>query len=458
MIETWHNLNKKPGNHVHVNAETPFAMEKLYMLLFFFLITFILTQTGCTAVDTLSANQEIKDGDTITSEGQMYEMGFFSPGNSKNRYLGIWFKKISTGTVVWVANRDTPITDKSGTLKVKKDGNLVILSGGVNVIWSSNSNVSLSSSDPVVVQLLDTGNFVVRVKSSTNQTLIWQSFDHPGDTLLAGMKFGKDLVTGFEWYGKSWKSPDDPSTGVYSNRMDTNGYPQIFKREGHNIVSRLGPWNGLAFTGSPVDVPNSVFSTEFVINQKEIYYKYEHLSSIVQRIVLTWDGRILKLQWIERNQEWVIWADVGVYTCGRFALCGPNGICSMNKPPCTCIKGFEPRNKEEWDASDWSSGCQRKTPLNCGGEYGFQKMSGMKLPDTRTSWYNYSMELGECEMTCRRNCSCTAYANLDIRNGGSGCLLWFDELIDITEFEEEKHEIYIRMAASELAGIHLYHI
>lgn len=71
-------------------------------------------------------------------------------------YFGIWFKKISTGTVVWVANRDTPITDKSGTLKVKKDGNLVILSGAVNVIWSSNSNVSLSSSDPVSTNKHDT--------------------------------------------------------------------------------------------------------------------------------------------------------------------------------------------------------------------------------------------------------------------------------------------------------------
>nr|GEW05327.1 G-type lectin S-receptor-like serine/threonine-protein kinase At4g27290 [Tanacetum cinerariifolium] len=427
-------------------------MEILYIPLFFFLLTFILTQSGCTAVDTISANQEIKDGETIISEGQMYEMGFFSPGNSMNRYLGIWFKKISTGTVVWVANRDTPITDKSGTLKVNKDGNLVILSGGINVIWSSNSNVGLSSSDPVVVQLLDTGNLVVRVKSSTNQTFIWQSFDYHCDTLLAGMKFGKDLVTGFERYGKSWKSPDDPSIGVYSQRMDTNGYPQIFKREGHNIISRLGPWNGLGFTGSPVDVPNLVFSTDFVVNQKEIYYRFEHLSSVVQRIVLTWDGRILKLQWIERSQEWIVYADVGVYTCGRFALCGPYGSCSMNRPPCTCIKGFEPKNKEEWDASDWSSGCQRKTPLKCGSEYGFQKMSGMKLPDTRTSWYNFSMALGECEMTCRRNCSCTAYANLDIRNGGSGCLLWFDELIDITEFEDEEHEIYIRMAASELTG------
>ncbi|KAF5777995.1 putative non-specific serine/threonine protein kinase [Helianthus annuus] len=71
--------------------------------------------SGCSAVDTISANQEIKDGKaTLVSKGEMFELGFFSPGKSKNRYLGIWYKKISYGTVVWVANRETAIADTSG--------------------------------------------------------------------------------------------------------------------------------------------------------------------------------------------------------------------------------------------------------------------------------------------------------------------------------------------------------
>ncbi|KAI3685679.1 hypothetical protein L6452_34935 [Arctium lappa] len=120
-------------------------------------------------------------------------------------------------------------------------------------------------------------------------------------------------------------------------------------------------------------------------------------------------------------------------------------------PPCSCLEGFEPRLPEEWNAADWSSGCQRKQPLQCGREDGFWKVSGIKFPDTRYSRYNVSMTLEECEMTCTRDCSCTAYAQLDIRNGGSGCLLWFHELKDIREYDQ-KQELYIRMAASELAG------
>ena len=108
-----------------------------------FLITLILLLSDCTAIaDTISANQEIKDGQTVVSNGEMFELGFFSPGKSKNRYLGIWYKKISEVTVVWVANRETPINDTSGVFKVSREGNLLLFNGGNNMVWSSNSSRS----------------------------------------------------------------------------------------------------------------------------------------------------------------------------------------------------------------------------------------------------------------------------------------------------------------------------
>ncbi|KAI3817665.1 hypothetical protein L1987_11461 [Smallanthus sonchifolius] len=428
-----------------------------YSMPVLFFTTIFLLLSDCAAVDTISANQAIKDGETIVSHGEMYELGFFSPGNTKKRYLGIWYKKISTGTVVWVANRETPINDTSGVFKFCQDGNLVILSGGNTVIWTSNSTASISvGSNNFVAQLLDTGNLVVwdRSRNSTNQNVVWESFDYPGDTLLPGMKFGNDMVTGLQRCMTSWKSPDDPSGGLYNHILDTNGYPQIFGRQGSVLLSRLGPWTGVRFSGFATELPNPVFSAEFVNNQKEIYHKYELVSSVVERRVLTWDGKIKILRWIDRKQEWVVYADTGGDSSCPFELCGSYGVCSTKKhPPCSCMQGFEPKFPQEWKASDWSSGCQRKKPLDSGNRNGFQKYSGVKLPDTRFSWYSHSMTLGECEMTCRMNFSCTAYASLDIRNGGSGGLLWFKELMDVREYDED-HNIYIRMVASDLEGYH----
>ncbi|KAI3734763.1 hypothetical protein L6452_14241 [Arctium lappa] len=421
------------------------------LVLFYSTILFLLSRSA-TIVDTISRNQAIKDGDTIVSNGEMFELGFFSPGKSKNRYLGIWYKKISTGTVVWVANREKPINDTSGIFEVSREGALRILSAGNTLIWSSNSTVSVRSRN-LEAQLLDSGNLVLWDEHNTKENPIWQSFDYPGDTLLPGMKIGKDLVTGREKYLTSWKSPDDPSIGLYKNWIDTNGYPQIFQREGRVLHSRLGHWNGVGFHGFPIENPNPIYSVEFVINEKEIYYRYKQKSSVVPRIHVSSEGIALQLNWIERTQEWAVFGNIVVDSCGRYARCGPYGTCSINMyPPCSCLEGFEPRLPEEWNAADWSGGCQRKQPLQCGSEDGFWKVSGIKFPDTRYSRYNVSMTLEECEMTCTRDCSCTAYAQLDIRNGGSGCLLWFHELKDIREYDQ-KQELYIRMAASELADL-----
>lgn len=421
--------------------------------IFFFISTFLpILINSSTAIDTITLNQIIKDGDTIVSAGGNFELGFFSPGSSKHRYLGIWYKKISseTQTVVWVANRASPITDTSGVLKVVSPGNLVLLNSANHVLWLS--NMSRSAANPVA-QLLDTGNLVMRDGSDSNPgDYLWQSFDYPGDTFLPGMKFGINLTTGLNRFLSSWTSPDDPSPGEYTNKFHSDGYPQILMRKGSSIQFRSGPWNGLRFSGMPNLKPNQIYTFQFVYDQEEVYYKYELVnSSVVSRMVLNPGGMIQRFTWIDRTQSWVLFLTAQMDNCDRYALCGPYGSCDINNSPaCGCLKGFEPRFAEEWDVADWSNGCVRKTQLECGNGDGFLKVSGLKLPDTQHSWFNVSMGLEECERVCLRNCNCTGYANVDIRDGGSGCLIWFGDLIDIREYAENGQNLYLRMAASEL--------
>ncbi|MFS8024210.1 putative non-specific serine/threonine protein kinase [Helianthus anomalus] len=184
--------------------------------------------------------------------------------------------------------------------KVSNNGNLVILSGGNTVVWSSNSTGSECSNKPAVVQFMDIGNFIVwcRDKNSAKQDLIWQSFDYPGDTFLPGMKFGKDMVTGIERPMTCWKSTDDPSPSLYKLNVDIKGYLQILGWRGPTLISRPGPWNGLGLSGYPSEKPNKIFTFEFVFNEKENYYKYEIISYVLRRNVLTWDGKTLILHWI----------------------------------------------------------------------------------------------------------------------------------------------------------------
>ncbi|THG18919.1 hypothetical protein TEA_007248 [Camellia sinensis var. sinensis] len=141
-------------------------------------------------------------------------MRFFTPGNSNNWYITIWYKKIASGTIVWVANRDNPFPNSSGVLKLIDPGILILLNSTNNIVWSTNT--SRSTRNPVA-RLLDSGNLIIQDPNDHNpENFLWQSFDYPCDTLLPGMKVGKNLVIGREWHMSSWKSKDDPAHGDYT--------------------------------------------------------------------------------------------------------------------------------------------------------------------------------------------------------------------------------------------------
>ncbi|KAG6519059.1 hypothetical protein ZIOFF_022548 [Zingiber officinale] len=88
-----------------------------------------------------------------------FQLGFFSPSSSINRYVGIWFHNISVQSVVWVANRDHPITSRAGRLSLTPNGTLVISDDESTIYWSSANLFTVGRS---VAQLLDDANFVVR--------------------------------------------------------------------------------------------------------------------------------------------------------------------------------------------------------------------------------------------------------------------------------------------------------
>ncbi|XP_050371398.1 G-type lectin S-receptor-like serine/threonine-protein kinase At4g27290 [Argentina anserina] len=421
-------------------------MEAWIIHLFIFCLLPILTFSAPS--DTLSATESLKDGETIVSVGGSFELGFFSPGNSSNWYLGIWYKKISAGTVVWVANSDTPFNGSAGVLKFSVQKTLVLVDEANTTIWSANSAKSATAP---VAQLLDTGNLVLRDYNDP-ETFLWQSFDYPCNTILPGMKYGVNLVTGLNRFLTSWKSDQDPSPGIYTNKLDTTGIPQFLLKKGSAVQFRSGLWNGLRFTGMPNLKPNPIYTYGFVFNEEEIYYHYQLINSTIStRLTLSPSGNLQRFTWIDRIQDWSLYLTAQIDDCDRYAVCGAYGSCNINNSPsCGCLEGFTPKSPLDWEMADWSHGCVRKTPLDCGDGEGFMKYSGIKLPDTQHSLYDKTMNLKECEQVCLKNCNCTAYASLDIRGEGSGCILWLGELIDTREFSDAGQDIYIRMAASEL--------
>ncbi|XP_023912663.2 receptor-like serine/threonine-protein kinase SD1-8 isoform X2 [Quercus suber] len=416
------------------------------LLLFFFVYL--------DATDIMTQSQSLSEGKTLVSKDGGFVLGFFSPGISSNRYLGIWYNNISVTTVVWVANRLNPIRDSSGVLMVNSSGSLVLLSQNTTVAWLANST---KEAQYPIVELLDSGNLVLRDKIEENpENYLWQSFDYPSDTWLPGMKLGWDLRTGLNRQLSAWKSSDDPSPGDLSWGIELHNYPEFVMKKGSEKFFRSGPWNGLFFSGMPELQATRDYSFTFVSNEDEVYFKFGMTQSsvIITRSVLN-QSQFERYMWVEEKKEWGMSFNLPKDKCDAYNLCGPYANCIGSGGDdllCECVRGFMQSPAERWNPSTFPNECVRSTQLSCqlDNKTGFFKFAGLKMPDSEISWVNGSMSLKECDVKCLNNCSCMAYANSEIKNGGSGCANWFGNLNDIRQIADNDQAVYIRMSLPEI--------
>ncbi|KAJ9128573.1 hypothetical protein P3X46_034867 [Hevea brasiliensis] len=197
----------------------------------FFVISFHSVSVASTR-STLIQGQQLKDWEHLVSEEGIFRLRFFSLGTSKNRYLGISYNRPEYGfkldyrNVVWVANRNTPISDSFGILDIDEFGKL-------QISYSAGSPIVLSSA-----QALNSDGNVRRV--------LWESFDYPTDTPLPGMKLGINFKT----------SSEDPAPGSFTFGGEPNGSSQLIVwwrghvfwtsglwQEGHFSLLRSYPMN-----------------------------------------------------------------------------------------------------------------------------------------------------------------------------------------------------------------------
>ncbi|XP_039025759.1 G-type lectin S-receptor-like serine/threonine-protein kinase At4g27290 [Hibiscus syriacus] len=354
------------------------------------------------AIDTISPSESLTDGMTLVSNEGNFVLGFFSPGTSTNRYLGIWFNSIPMQTVVWVANRMSPINDSTGSLKIETSGRIVVQVQNTTAVWSTNA--SASAQNPVL-QLLDTGNLVVRDGNDNNpENYLWQSFDYPADTMLPGMKIGFDLRTGLDRRLTAWKNWDDPSPGDLSYGVELEGSPEMVLRKGLDKISLSGLWVGTGFSGAPTYRANPIFDYNFVWNENEIYYTY---------FLKDQSAKLMNALNQTESESQIT-----------------HGTQKLNPG-----SWFRPKSPERWSSSDFSGGCVHSKPLNCQSGDGFIRADNRQVLE---------------ELFLH------GYSNLDITRGGSGCVMWIGDLLNIKQLQSEGQDLYVRVSASD-AGEPCHH-
>nr|CAB3456816.1 unnamed protein product [Digitaria exilis] len=434
----------------------------------------VLLPPPCASDDRLLVGKPLSPGTTIVSDDGGFALGFFSPANSSstpaNLYLGIWYADIPTLTPVWVANRGASATNTTSssvtipTLSLTNTSNLVLSDATGHVFWTTNVTVSgevtggnISGSYAV---LLNSGNLAIR---SANGTALWQSFEHPTDTFLPGMKIRVVYSTRAAERLISWTSPDDPSPGRFSYGVDTFTSLQLFLWNGTVPIMRDGPWTGYSVASRYQPNASAFVYQAIVSTDEEIYLTYTLSDGAPRaRYIVTDSGEYQFQSW---NATLSSWAVLGVWPasdCNRYGHCGAFGYCdntaaAPSPETCRCLEGFEPADADEWNHGVFSAGCRRKEAVRCTDGY-FAPLTGMKSPDKFVHVANRTQE--ECRVECANNCSCVAYAYANLsttRTTGdvTRCLVWAGELIDTEKMGDivGSDTLYLRLAGMNNAPV-----
>lgn len=417
-----------------------------------FLVSLLLTAS--TAAAPISRSRSLRDGETVLSAGRTFEMGFFSPGSSKKRYLGIWFKSAQPMTVVWVANKDRPLDNSTGVLLIDERGRLLLLGRqDGEPLWSARG--APSPGVDAVAELLDSGNLVLRDRRrGLPQGLLWQSIEEPDHVMLPGMKItaGRFLT--------SWRSPDDPSPGNYTFRMDSTVLPRLLLLEGSAVRYSTGHFNGFRFIGVSYMQPNPIVLFIVETNGDQADYHFEmNTNSTFSILNMNPNGVVQRLLLEAGTDVWKTFTYSPIDECDKFANCGAFGLCNMSTfPACGCLEGYAPRSPEEWDKRNTTSGCARQTAPDCGGGAGgdgFLLMVQLKLPHLINVTVDRSLTLDECRRKCAADCSCAAYASANVTDRLGGCITWHGDLLDIRILDTKVQDLYIRVPASSLGTLRL---
>ncbi|BFG35217.1 hypothetical protein CerSpe_214910 [Prunus speciosa] len=336
---------------------------------------------------------------TWLSRSGLYAFGFYRQGNGYA--VGIFLAGIPEETVVWTANRDDPPVSNNATLLFTSDGLALPTAEGQNYLAKSSGSASYAS-------MLDSGNFVLY---NSGRDILWQSFDHPTDTLLPGQR----LLSGDQLF--SAKSEGDHSTGIFRLKMQNDGnlvqypidtpdtgdysfYATSAGGKGENVTLNFGADGHLYLLNSTGSNIQNITEGGLPTDEGKLYLMRIDAKGIFR----------LYSHDLKKNAIWSVEWESSKDKCVPKGLCGLNSYCVLSdlEAECKCLPGFESVNQ-----GNQTSGCERNfvadacTNRNDNFTYNMRELES-------TTWEDVSyMSLGlsdkdDCIQGCLEDCNCEA--------------------------------------------------
>lgn len=358
-------------------------------------------------------------GSFLVSFNSTFKASIFNPYEQfPNNYYFI-ITHFSSNTIIWSANREKPIS-KSSKLLLTVDG-ISLTNESNDVVWSTPKLSSEVSS----LQLLETGNLVLLDGQNVS---VWESFDHPTDTIVLGQQLG---------LGKKLEgsvSESDMSSGVYG----------LVITDGDLVLQ----WKGMTYwklSMDPKAFRDSNYLVSFMaVNGTGLYlFADDGLTTVMQVIfdgLGSFDFRIAKIEYngmftvssFIRN-NWVQDFHAPVEHCQVPFVCGRLGLCTSGSMTgtCACPPGFNGEAKLNGECRPIEKSISLPSVCNSSVDHASEEVNSsvsyLRLGKGMDYFANnfvvpvrYGIDLSVCENLCTKNCPCLAIFH---ENSSGSCYL-----------------------------------
>ncbi|XP_024517382.1 G-type lectin S-receptor-like serine/threonine-protein kinase SD2-5 isoform X2 [Selaginella moellendorffii] len=354
----------------------------------------------------------------------VYNLGFVN--STPDRYTLAVLMNVDSGfpttqRIIWEANREDPV-GLNATLSLASDGDLVLRDRDGRLVWSTGT-ANRGATRVEVVR--ETGNLVV----FRNNTILWQSFDRPTDTLMAGQVLRPGMRL------QSRRSRTDPSPGFYSLVMEPGGLvlysnfsgtrqepywirgyhgvdtltaarqacdslaAAVLNGDGLNLVLNMMLSNDTAPSGTRSQALCGLNATGGLLltrssantprNQSFIRLEFDgDLHAYTLESLLVWSD---SYNLLARNDS-----------CLLPQRCQPFGICSSS----ACVGCLN----SDGTTAGWTDTCSAPAVESCSDIESLEFVPVPGVEHFSSKYVNGSqVTIDECRGRCLRNCSCSAF-------------------------------------------------
>lgn len=367
-----------------------------------------------------------QSGRFLLSNNSAFSLGFYTGVDVTTFVLNIIH--IDSAQAIWTANR-RQLVGSSDKFVFEENGNVYLKKGNDNA-WSTYT----AGKKVTAMELLDSGNLVLL---GENDTILWQSFSSPTDTLVSGQEFTE---------GMSLKSfPNTNNMSAYLNislgdLILSAGYrtPQVY-------WSMKGDSRRTNFSNSNGNVHSVVLglnSWNFYDQNKTLLWQFVFSGnsdpSALWAAILGSNGMITFVNLQKGKSRNAEATRIPENSCSVPEYCNPYEICYFESW-CQCPPAL-------------NGNCGPQPLSSCSSSYRSVHFAyiGEKLDYFALGFVTPSLKsnVNACIEACRSNCSC----NVLLFNSSSGHCFLFDQIGNFERSDPTLNGYVSYMKVSNISG------